>query len=350
MTREQQRATDDELSRSAYDSAMAGVEDAKRVVVLCNNGVAAACRAITNDRCDTVPEAGVAGSTGEDEVLIESTTGVDGGLNQAYTCVKIATESTDYVSILAQQRSEMIPLKTTGAVESVRIEWQLPDDANSVEIWPTGTCRGSDFTSTNRLCTSATWGNNPAIIRVQAITPGSSINLDQLTQSDVSGTAFLYPTSLGSAVSNVTFNPRYAGDDESPPWLGANSPVIASCSASLVDYQCRATVQLPQTVPARNNLSLLRLTALYKGDTTIRVTPLDSSGQPVEFDGVQPNVDSTGRANDVFRRVLARLSLTSDFPYPENAVELEGSLCKNFYISDTGSGPASVSGAPVCSP
>ena len=40
MSQEENRASDNNLSQSAYDSAVSGVEDAKRVITACNNGSA----------------------------------------------------------------------------------------------------------------------------------------------------------------------------------------------------------------------------------------------------------------------------------------------------------------------
>lgn len=83
----------------------------------------------------------------------------------------------------------------------------------------------------------------------------------------------------------------------------------------------------------------MRLVSIYKGGS-IKVSLQKSDGTTVNFDGVQPIVDSTGRASNLFRRVEARLQIGDDFAYPDNAVELKNSLCKDFSIS--GSGAAAV--------
>ena len=67
-----------------------------------------------------------------------------------------------------------------------------------------------------------------------------------------------------------------------------------------------------------------------------------------KVDGVQPIVDSTGRANDIFRRVVSRVNLADDFPYPDAAVDVMGNLCKSFSVTDTTYYPGTGDG--VCTP
>ena len=112
MLKDQQQATSSDLSQSAYDSAQAGVEDAKRLLVLdqsCKAGLAAPsvnCTAIANalipvpgtseTTCDTLSKAGLVGST-NDETIIQQSTGDNAAkLDQAYTCVKIAVNTDNY--------------------------------------------------------------------------------------------------------------------------------------------------------------------------------------------------------------------------------------------------------------
>src|SRR5699024_2023308 len=82
MIREQQRASDNDLSQSAYDAALAGVEDAKRALAVYDGSV-------DLEQCNGIAE--VLGGDSSDEVQVG-----DAEMNQAYTCVKVYTETEDY--------------------------------------------------------------------------------------------------------------------------------------------------------------------------------------------------------------------------------------------------------------
>ena len=72
---DQRQALNNELSQSAYDAALSGVEDAKRVVRACqkgdNGGKACEQLRLPND-CKVVARAGVAGNVAANETLIQS--------------------------------------------------------------------------------------------------------------------------------------------------------------------------------------------------------------------------------------------------------------------------------------
>jgi hypothetical protein len=95
-------------------------------------------------------------------------------------------------------------------------------------------------------------------------------------------------------------------------------------------YACSMSLQLPTPVGGGDaSIAYLRLSSFYVG-THFRV-----SLGGVQFRGVQPVVDSTGRANDVFRRVQSRVDLyDTSFPYPDAAVDSAGDFCKDFGVTD----------------
>ena len=101
MVREQQRSTDNELSQSAYDAALAGVEDGKRVMIACRDGSGPACNAIAAHQCTTVIQAGIQTGEANGEVILSSSTSTDGrALDQAYTCVIVRDDTEAYIDDL----------------------------------------------------------------------------------------------------------------------------------------------------------------------------------------------------------------------------------------------------------
>src|SRR5680860_82361 len=137
MISDQQQATTTDLSQSAYDSAQAGVEDAKRALLryqrvcdpggdptACNTARTQISSATCNDAVKTLTDVTVSG----DEIKIQ--TGGTNTLDQAYTCVKVNLDTLDYVGTLSANESKMIPLQAVSgsSFNTVQIEWFNSDD------------------------------------------------------------------------------------------------------------------------------------------------------------------------------------------------------------------------------
>lgn len=360
MLREQARSSDDELSQSAYDAAMAGVEDAKRAVAmaLANGSAMAALNSNMGD-CGTIAHVtGAAGSpigNPTQETLVQSDNTAGQELLQAYTCVTINLNSPDVeLREVGQFDSRVVPLRGEGPIDKIVIEWHAKNTANMA-----GPC-GSDGTnlSTYPLCTQSDWSatssNIPPIVRAQVITPGSGFQLDSLDKDAAGKTVFLYPKALPTVPTNPTVAslagapPRYVDvTGDATANIGINRPTTVHCvagSMSVSEYHCKAEIEA--AIPALSDLAILRLSTIYNSvaTTNIRVT-LKHGTDTVNFNRVQPVVDSTGRANDLYRRVQARLSLAADTDYPEFALDVSGALCKAFAVT-----PGTVQEIATCNP
>ncbi len=359
MIQEQQQATTNDLSQSAYDSAQAGVEDAKRLLLLdqaCRNNAAAStinCTAITNaltpvagqneTTCDTLVKAGLVGQTNNETIIQQNDSDNASKLNQAYTCVKIGINTPDYKNSLSLNQSNIVPIIGVGNFDSVEINWFSKDDLSSTSSNPTLT-----FPTTGPDVSLPPVGDkwattSPALLRAQLIQTGSSFKLSDFDGTDTDSNAktlFLYPSITGSTSQDFALDARRAGTD---------APQLTKCNSdfSAGQYACTTTIKLPNPVGgnANNRTAFLRLSALYNGaHYSIR---LKSGASYINFNRVQPEVDSTGRANDIFRRVQARVELKGDFTYPEAAIDLAGNLCKDFTITDSDDG---FSGTTTCTP
>lgn len=349
MIREQQRATNNELSQSAYDSAMAGVEDAKRVIAKTYGADAAVAqaaqealdRSLQPDGCLAIGKNANGITSGVDEIPIQSSTTTGQELNQAYTCVQVQEDTDSYEGSIAPEHLMMIPLKMTDAIDRVRISWQRANE-NGSETFNTLT----DPVTTPLLSTEA-WDseNHPAMMRAQTITPDASFELSDFDDAETNSAVFLYPNELIG-------DPVQMPDNREEQ---VSAPELALCDTDVViptQFVCSAMLELAQPVPGGSEISYLVLKPLYRG-AEFRVEAY-MGDTLVTFDGVQPIVDSTGRANDLFRRVEARLGLggygeqgTSNIgPIPYYALDVGGSLCKHFYVTDDSSGAYT----PGCTP
>lgn len=351
MLRDQQQATTSDLSQSAYDSAQAGVEDAKRALLLnqaCNQGTvgpgvncATVQAALASGECNTVATALSIPQT-NNETLIQQDES-DKKLDQAYTCVKVAVDTPNYVRTLQPGESDLIPLTGTAAFDTIELSWFTASDFSSPSGSPAVSFPSAGPGVELPAANGVNWPfNAPSLMRAQLIQMSNNFSLSDFDdevgpKSDVH-TLFLYPSGVGLNTKNFTDDARRSG---------LIAPQLIRClnTLAVATYACTTTIRLPEPIngAAANRNAFLRLSALYN-KSSVQVK-LFNGAAPVLFSGVQSEVDSTGRANNVFRRVKSRVTLGGSFPYPQAAIDIERDLCKSFTITDN---PADYS-ATACS-
>lgn len=335
MLSDQRAATTLDLSQSAYDSAQAGVEDAKRALLryqtICSGGDAAACNAvladITSGDCNRSLNNIV--DVSGDEVQVQQSSG-DAALDQAYTCVLVTLDTPDFLGVMQSDEAKLIPLNANRSFNAVTIEWFSNDDLTSTNY--SVDVPSINASSSLPLLAQGAGGwtsNRPPILRAQLIQVGSSFNLSDFDSTGVAesnaNTLFLYPVRTGgaSSIGFSTFDQRRSPTSE---------PQRVNCKTSLVGggYACTATLTLPNPVGGGDRTAFLRLLPYYN-KTNYRV----SLSNNALFDAVQPEIDATGRANDLFRRVKARVEMQDvNFAYPDATASVGGNICKDFVVTD----------------
>lgn len=354
MTQNQMQASLNDLSKSALDSAYAGIEDAKRALVTYRRDCIGSGPSVGSQecldlvrvlegaqRCDTLQEANVVGSPGDPEVLIKQSEG-DEVLQQAYTCVKVQLNTYDVVGSISQNTSRLIPLNAEGPFNEVKIEWYSQNDLRDAEEDTDGDgVTEVDLASDLKLPKLADWpANRPALLRVQLVQFGDEFNLSDFDR-DADGTTnnlsvFLMPSLAGAGRVNFNVNGRET-DSQS---IGTLQPIACKqdfTSVSAHNYACEVTLELPNPVgeaDGNNRRAYLRVSQIYNTTASYRVS-LANNAVETRFTAVQPIIDSTGRANDLFRRVKARVEMeSSSIPPLESAIDISGSLCKTFLVTD----------------
>lgn len=356
------RTSDDDLSQSAYDSAMAGVEDAELVISSYQNCLAQGnnptdtcqkiMRWIDNPDCYTVGR--VLGRIGEDEeneVQIEENN--SNNMRQAYTCVKIDTNLKDYVATLSSSRQmRVIALRfdnlKSEQIKRIKLSWYSDMDAEE----------GANYRFTNYsgnkilFPDSSRQESTPPVISIGLVQTAETFNLDDFEASRGNrtnrGLIYLVPSDgIKSEASNTFTNARWnnakqyneIGADafvKSNSNTKTNLPYAVNCNKNDNagnEYACSAMISLPDPVGGARNDDTFRVAVSLpygKPTTTFSleffcdnlctedVTKNDvgesfsSRTDQARMKNVQISVDSAGRANDLYRRIETRLEPASN--------------------------------------
>ena len=402
MMSESMRTTNYSLSQSAYDSALAGVEDAKIALLRYQDCIdkggssvgggcanyyetdvstgASAPVNLSSLGCDVVRKL-LTGSSDKGEQIISTGNKVGSTFDQAYTCVKIETDTDDFVTSLSESRPvELVPLRTKNQTEQnrikkIQVEWFSHENyaavSNSSGSLNSGyfgngingvsnSLTGNQGTNKGEYNTSITYkGNNkfeagsimvPPAMQLSYYQTGPTFSLGDLYSSDTAsgvsnrGTLLLAPSSDGvnsSDASKFTYSANKS----------FNVPINVKCSdtdgsGGVKEYSCSFVMEITDAIGAtadvKRNMStnFLLLSLPYNApETDVRISMLDASDNIIQFANVEPKVDSTGRANDLFRRVEARVKLYDDsFAIPNYALASTGNgdnatIRKNFYVA-----------------
>lgn len=360
------RASNDDLSQSAYDAALAGVEDAKLAYsnyrrCAQKGGISAkepdgdgavSCEEIlwwmeVKPDCDMVAHMiGRLPDYESGEVLISDTTATDGSgvtsdLNQAYTCVKIATELEDYRANLtstSNYRLVKVSLADMKAsdVETIKFSWYSTKEGQILNY--------SNFDGRVKF-QSAQNGIQPPMpptIEIQMVQTADNFTLGEVNGATQGGrtdraTLFLVPASDEASVSKEGVDGNYVGvfdGDKNIISAGqvaktndqyiSNVPYVVKCD-STADFLCSTLIELPDPIGSdRNDDTFMFLVTLPYGepDTDFAVEFLDATGRRARLN-MQVVIDSTGRTNDLYRRVETRLeSLDVAFPFIYYALQV----------------------------
>lgn len=364
---ETEQSSDDDLSQSAYDAALAGVEDAKIIVnryfnclnthgdntSLCNQ-----YNVFANDtNCEDGFPLGqlLHGVSGEVKIQ-ESHGGADSetAADQAYTCVIISDVTQDYRGVLTSDtRTKVVPIgiNATGAaggssfnqVAKVRFSWYSELNQGTNHNSNNGTFEhlrnDNKFDKYDKRTT-------PPTIQLNFIKTGSSISLNDFrtennTSSTIDSTMVFIPAQNGDTTKlishNELLNNGTAANGNNDGASNTHSPYTLKCTSQR-EFACVVDLEVGSILSNGDNAFLV--VSLPYGDslTDFSVALLDSSGHPINFQGVQINVDSTGRTNQLLRRVETRLDPADlYFPYPQFALETtsgdDDSIRKYFWIT-----------------
>lgn len=363
---EMSKTTSDELSQSAYDSALAGVEDAKIALkkyyncISAGAGAPSECTKIedgieqskvapgavndtdeanNNEKCDGIAEAlGRTHNNGEVSIGDDAT-------NQAYTCVLINDSPSDYrANFSAASSTSVVPLRAANPneVTAVKISWVKIYDGIVTNFYD------SSFKEDPYV---------PPALSAQIIQSAESFTIKSFEETSGSatnrGTVILAPSDSGN---NFVGASVLLNSNNHTSSANKREPQSVKCD-STADYICHTIIKIPQyytdgvnnTGGRNQDTFFLILTDLYGQATEemsfsvemcINNTGLESGVcDTTPFLDTQIAVDATGRASDMYSRVEARIEFIDlGYPYPGYAIQTSGtgedSIKKNFYVTN----------------
>ena len=170
----------------------------------------------------------------------------------------------------------------------------------------------------NKLRPQATWNCGYALLRADLTLTGGPFNRASLIGKTLTG--FFEPLNNNPGGAGQI---SYSGNTNQPNIDSAN------CAQNATYDGCTETVT---NIPNGTRSLSLRLSSLYQ-TSNIDITALDNSGKRIPITGVQASIDSTGKAQDVLRRIQVRMPLIeTGGQLPGASIQSNGSICKRFLI------------------
>lgn len=289
----QQEALDRQLSSQAFYAAESGVNDAVNYL---------------QANLTSLPTANTDCSSFISDANLNSQ--LSDGVS--YTCLKVdPTPPQLTVTPAAVNQTTVWPLISAagGSWKSFTFTWSDHDADKATKNQACPTPAG-------KLPKIGDWKCNYGILR-----------LDLVNAKTISPTTVADP----ALVSTYYLSPLTSGGVTAADYgYGGSNIVGVKCSSG----SCSFTINKLNVTGPASDAYYARLTMLYEDSDSVSVTGVLPGGTGKFKDG-QAVIDSTGRAQDVLRRIQVRVPLTGsadNSPLPLNALQTTSSICKHFTI------------------
>lgn len=287
MQREQRQALDRQLSSQAFYAAETAVNDVYDDI---SSG--------------TVVEKADCAANGDYDGVVD---GAEPGVE--YTCLLIdpSPETLEYDNNkIGTQSSKVIPLNTESGndFEEITFSWN-GDGANYLS---------NDCTISPLVLPTTLESDEVPILRLD-ITPVEVLDRPSLIAN--TRAIFLYPCA-SSGTNSINLSSIQTGE-------------IQEVNCGSTPYSCNVSFNNLSGPFAVSNY-MVRVKAIGNSAQNLRISGRDTGGV-ASFEGAQTVVDSTGKANDVVRRVKVRLSNTPSYAFPEYVLQAFDGVCKQISIA-----------------
>ena len=290
--RNQREVLDRQLSTQAFYAAESGVNDVRNLMTTIG----------------TPPAKTACANTGPFYSSLQPN--LSSANNVSYSCVLVNPTppqlhyndiDTSAIETPIQNANPAAPIKT------LTLTWQ----PNASVASPLALCPTS---ANNVFSPTGSWKCGYGVLRADLVPTDGLLTANSMASSTMTTFAVPIAGTPGKVIG-------YAPDNSN-----ANNLTTVTCSTT----QCQLSITNMQA-----HLSYyLRLASLYEG-VPLQINGTDINGNPANFVNGQVIIDSTGKAQDVLRRIQVYLSLQPNpsNPNPSNAISSFGPVCKRFSVS-----------------
>lgn len=322
MRREQKSALNKHLSNQAYYAAESGINDAAKAI---NAGYTAA-----KTTCDTT---GVVTTQTGSQYLMHPDVGTDSSVTYSCLLINPRPQTLEFGAI-TDATAKVLEVSGVDAggvarpIGSMVISWQesTPSGASVFANPPSGPLP----LYTNDPATSDKWTATIGVLRI-GVTPLQSGGINRNFLSKSTAVSYMYPNQ-GTTDSNPG-----SGYSNSNLFLDGNSQPLSgtfsrgNCTNNSKPLKCNVRFTIASNVQANY---LLDLRSYYR-DSHVSVSAYATDGSQLYIMNAQTIVDSTGRAQDVLRRIQARIPSKNNYDVPPNSLSVVGGICKQLELYPT---------------
>ena len=292
VTRTNQReALDRQLSTQAFYAAETGVNDAKTYI-----------RAHTTTPSSTscTDFITTAGLTTQQYLNTDHSVG--------YSCLMLNNSPKTLQYNVSNNAAIATPLfsEVGHPIQKITITWQANNN---------NTANSNGCSTGNQLPPTTSWGCEYGLLRLDLM-PDIAGGSGAATFANNTQTFFVKPSNSGSGTTTVS---TFSGAQRArivPVHCTTPAPITPTSAGT-----CSTTITLNN--PPQTNY-YARLSASYNDLKNVVI----SANAGVTFRGAQAVIDSTGKAQDVLRRLQVRVNLLGNSLQPAAGLQTTGSICK----------------------
>jgi Tfp pilus assembly protein PilX len=333
MSREQLSALDKQLSSQAYYAAESGINDATAAINAGYNGNKTFCGPYGQNGDPTVANSNLSvnAANAATEFLAASNSnsvGINNSTAASYTCLLI-NQDPQFITLnptvsWPPKVTELVGLLNGNQtqINSININWKAQSYPNNqVKFFSAPTsCDNSPVFPPSGDTTDGV--GYTGIVEAEIIPVSYPITRNSLIQDAY--TAYLCPSMLG--VSSKTYSAGAGG--------------INTGSGDVIDGDCNTTnycnAQINGLSIARTSIVFVVLQSIYAA-STVQLTAYDNNSPANQLDlgGAAVLIDSTGKAQDVLRRVEVESPINANYDIPGGTAAID-SICKDLNVWPSG--------------